>query len=259
MSYDCIPIWLKKREVDEFNYPLRSKKEILLENEINPPRFNVEIKKRMYVESQLMHGASASKADTRNTRVTFAVDMDSMTLTPLQKKRMIFLLGRRYRNDNKLRITVRQYNNLNYNYARGVDTIKQLYFEAKRAPLFLWDRMYSKERRYFKKLLFGKTQEEQEKAIERVKQQYTEAEGKFEELWKDQSNFTEAKMLERYNKKLEENNNNRTEKDGKTSTSSELDGLIPKDEYYKKLVNERVLSPKAYKTFFENQLDNNGK
>jgi hypothetical protein len=245
---------MKAKEKDPFDYPLRSKKEILFENEINPPQFDVEITKKAYGDTLFNHGSSLNEVDTRQTRVKLMVDMDKMNLTSLQRKRMIFLLGRRYRGDNKLRVSVRQYNNHHHNYARGIDIIKQLYYEAKRAPMFIWEKMYNRERRSFKKKYLGKTKEEQEQNAERYEKMLKVDEAKFEELWKDQDNFTEANMMERYMKKLKSKEDEVVQGE-KKEESVEVKGIPTKEEYYKGLVNERVLSPKAYKTFFENNLN----
>jgi hypothetical protein len=253
MVYPCIPIWMKERQKDPFDYPLRSKKEVLLENELVPPCFNISVLGRIQGSSLYCHGSTLNEVDTREKRLKFIADFDDMNLTPLQKKRMIFLLGRRYRNDNKLRITVKQYNDAHYNYARGVDIIKQLYYEAKRAPLFIWEKMYNRERRYFKRKFIGKTQEELEQGFAEAQKWGEEEVAKFEELWKDQSNFTEEKIKERYEKKLQ--SNVQTMQESKSESSSQhLEGIATKEEYYKGLVKDRVLSPKAYKTFFENEL-----
>jgi hypothetical protein len=256
MTYDCIPIWQKQREKDPFDYPLRTKKEVMFEHEIAPPVFNVTLKKRLYPLRFQQHGNALNNSDTRPARLSFIVDLDEMGLGPVQKQRMIFLLGRRYKNDNKLRLTVRQFNDLNYNYARGVDIIKQLYYEAKRAPDFLWHKMYNKERRYYKRKLVGKTPEEQEKKAKEVQEIIDKETAKFEELWKDQSNFTKEKRKERYEKIIE----SLEKKKGETNKEEEMkkyESSIPsKEEYYKGLVRDRVLTPKAYKTFFENELEN---
>ena len=60
-----------------------------------------------------------------------------MGLSPTQKQRLIFLLGSRYRKGNpNVKITVKQFDNFEQNYYKALDIIKQLFWEAKRAPGF---------------------------------------------------------------------------------------------------------------------------
>ena len=80
---------------------------------------------------------------------------------------------------------------------------------------------------------------------------------KFDYLKKDPSNFTKEKCLERWNEKYKAalsalESKEKEEKDIEETQKS----IATKDDYYKSLVNERILSPKAYKTFYENPLNN---
>mmetsp|Transcript_22786 Transcript_22786/g.28213 ORF Transcript_22786/g.28213 Transcript_22786/m.28213 type:complete len:261 (-) Transcript_22786:97-879(-) len=101
--------------------------------------------------------------DDRDRVCKIRFDLKEMNLQPLQKERFIFLLGPRY-NPKKpydIKIVTKQYPTYLENYFKGMDTIKELYWEALRAPgdavNFQRD-PYLREQ--FKKRKFGKTREE---------------------------------------------------------------------------------------------------
>lgn len=48
MQYTQIPEWLKKQERDPFDYPLRSKAEIMEEQKYFPPDFDIEVEMTKY-------------------------------------------------------------------------------------------------------------------------------------------------------------------------------------------------------------------
>ena len=257
MTYDCIPFWLKEKPKDPFDYPLRSKQEIQLENEISPPNFSIKCIKKTYMAPLRNIGAKINNSDLRNTHIKFEVEFEKLKLTPLQKNRLIFLLGRRYKGGNSFKIIVRQYDNLEYNFAKGLDILRQLYYETKRAPPFLWDRMTNKQRRITKKKYLGKTVEIQNENINKYMEMYKVDKEEFDKLMKDPSNFTKEKCLERWNEKHKAALNAFVSKEIKEKEMEETQKtVLSKDDYYRNLVNERILSPKAYKTFYETPLNN---
>jgi len=48
---------------------------------------------------------------------------------------LIFLLGPRYKNDNIMKIVIDQYEDPIQNVNKGLEIVKELYFEALRAPM----------------------------------------------------------------------------------------------------------------------------
>jgi hypothetical protein len=257
MTYDCIPTWMKDKPKDHFDYPLRSKQEIQLENEISPPNFPVNCIKKTYMAPLKNIGAKINNSDLRNSIVKFEVEFNNLRLTPLQKNRLIFLLGNRYKGGKSFKIVVRQYDNLENNFAKGLDILKQLYYETKRAPPFLWERMTNKERRKAKRKYLGKTVEEQNENLKKYLEMYNADKEKFDNLMKDPTNFTKEKCLERWTEKYKAALNAFVSKEKQEKEMEETQkSLVTKDEYFKNLVNERILSPKAYKTFYENPLNN---
>ena len=89
--------------------------------------------------------------------------MRDMNLFPMQRERLIFLLGPRYKPEkpHRLKIVVKQYPDFEDNCNKAFEILKELYWEALRAPE---DKTNWKKNPYLKektiKKLFGKTAEE---------------------------------------------------------------------------------------------------
>lgn len=283
MTYPCVPLWMKEKPKDPFDYPLRSKKEIAFDMEILPPVFPIKLLTTTYDTSLKNSTLPILKTDKREAEIKMIFDMKTWGLTPLQKKRLIFLLGRRYKGGDNVKIVVRQFNNQEYNLSRCLDIIKQLYFETKRAPCYIWERMNSRERRKAKKVL-GVTNEDKKKTLEIIAKEYEEDLKKFEKLWKEDpvGNFREAVAMPRYTQTLFKEIDKISAKN--TSPQEPEQGLISEEAIYKELVGKgdiegdssrlkleklklakqeyeknklsnRILTPKAYKMFFEDNLN----
>lgn len=89
--------------------------------------------------------------------------MRELRLAPLQRERFIFLLGRRYNptKPHSVKIVVKQYNTFSENYIRAAETLREIYWEALRAPetdVIAERNPYRGE--FLKKKMFGKTKEE---------------------------------------------------------------------------------------------------
>ena len=97
----------------------------------------------------------------RVSKITF--DLRDMNLQPLQRERFVFLLGPRYNPEkpHKIKIVTKQYATYIENYFKGMETIKELYWEALRAPMDAVN--FSRNpylREAFKKRRLGKTKAE---------------------------------------------------------------------------------------------------
>lgn len=92
-----------------------------------------------------------------------------MGLAPLQRQRFIYLLGNRYTGSDKIKLVCRQYNTFHENYIRVMEILRELYWEAKRAPDTNTTMLKNPYRREFlKKKLLGKTKEERAAKIKLV-------------------------------------------------------------------------------------------
>ncbi len=134
--------------------------------------------------------------------------LDKMDLTPLQKRRLIFILGDRYlvrlkiryRGHPRIQIKVNQFDKYEHNYIKALEIIRQLYWEAKRAPPFIAERMPLRERRRILSKVLGRTREERIKAMQDMMPKYEEAREEFETI-KDKK-FTRDEHTEFIQKKL---------------------------------------------------------
>jgi hypothetical protein len=101
--------------------------------------------------------------DTREAVAKFTLDMRELKLAPLQRERFIFLLGRRFNPEkpHNVKIVVKQYNTFSENYIRAAETLREIYWEALRAPdtdVIAERNPYRGE--FIKKKMWGKTKEE---------------------------------------------------------------------------------------------------
>lgn len=64
------------------------------------------------------------------------IDIRELNLAPLQRERFQFLLGPRYnpKKPHFCKIVISQYNTFQENYIRANETLRELFWEAKRAP-----------------------------------------------------------------------------------------------------------------------------
>lgn len=194
MTYPIIPEWLKPFEKDKFTYPLRSKQDIAFDQEICPPNFPITLVYKEY-KDPVTHEEDV-KIDSRNEEVKFIIDLNTMALSHQQKERIIFLLGNRYNGSSKVKINCKQFNNFEDNYYKALDMVKQLYWEAKRAPGINLKYLRPKKRTRFLRKYLGKTLSERNQTLE-----------KYVKLHEDyKSNFmrirAEGDTSEKYNKRV---------------------------------------------------------
>ena len=105
-----------------------------------------------------------------------------MGLAPLQRQRFIFLLGPRYTGSDKIKLVCKQYNTYHENYVRLFETLREIYWEAKRAPETNTTALKNPYRREtLKKKFYGKTREERIATMEKLKAYDTQVKLEFAE------------------------------------------------------------------------------
>jgi hypothetical protein len=264
MKYPCVPVWMKYRSKDPFDYPLRSKKEVMFEQYLAPPIFNVTAYKSDYAAISSFKHLKTNKADQRNDVARFEVDIREIMLSPLQKKRMIFLLGPRYnQRTSKFKIVCRRYATYEHNFAKAVDIFRQLYWEAKRAPIFHLPTMRPSERKMFKRKILGTklTKEQTEAKITELNQFYAKSYETFNALY-ETGNYTLDVVKQRIEERLFKGGQEKEEQILKERLEKEkaAEELLAKENVEKELVKKNVLTQKAYDLFFKSdKYDKNDK
>ena len=127
-KYEALPDWMTYKPRDPFDYPLRSKESVRQYQAENPPDFNINVE----------WGFTSSEHHEykiRDRLVWVTVKIDEMRLTPKMQDRLIFLLGDRWHPvKREVRIKVGYYTEMIDNYKKAMEILKELYFEALRAP-----------------------------------------------------------------------------------------------------------------------------
>lgn len=175
-------------------------------------------------------------------------------MTALQRKRFIFLLGNRYKNSEKIRITVRHYNNFEDNFNKAKDIIRQMYLEAKRAPLF-HPRMKPRAKRKVLRSLYGPDCEERRKIFEEAKKEISHD---FEQFKKFRASATKEDIAERkkqlvikYISQFKDSQSSEEAKSAEQRNNFAEVKYLTREEVHKKLVEEKKLTEKAYNIFFK--------
>lgn len=261
MEYPCIPTWMKPRQKDPFDYPLRSLEEMTFEQYVDPPLFKTKIIVNNYTAVTQMKTMHVHKSDKRNKEIRFLMRIEDMKLTPLQRKRLIFLLGPRYKNDGKVKIVMRSYDSFEENFYKACEIFQQLYWEAKRAPLRIWGKMTTLQRKRFHMKMIGKSkgplpanfQEIKEKLYE----EFIENQNKFKQLY-ESGEYTPQLILDEIQKRIDAGNQDKlTQEELKKAAEmqskleSEYELKLAKERLEQNLVNQKVLSQKAYDIFFK--------
>jgi len=158
MTYNdnCKPFWMKIKADDPFDYKLRSKEEVYYQMFLYPPYWDINISYYVRFEDLL---TKASSDGNQYNKIRLYVKIKEMKLFPLQEQRLIFLLGRRYKNNGILKLVCQQTDNIETNVAIARDTLKQLYLEALRAPIYMLDWLSKDEYDEFF-LQYGKSPEQ---------------------------------------------------------------------------------------------------
>ena len=230
----------------------------MLEQEISPPDFTVNIHTNLYYGADLTYEA-VQKGDKRGREGKFVIDMNDMNLSHLQRKRLIFLLGPRYKNSSKFKIVYRKLETMEKNLEKAFEILKLLYIEAKRAPILHPTKCSPKERAtYFKKYL-GKTKEERNVKRKEIDEMYKKDLNNFNLLKKNkEENFTLDKIRGRMEERLKQINIDMTKKIesealGKKGSLTKKIITLKKEEIQEEYVQNKKLTPKAFKMFVQNQ------
>ena len=163
--YCAIPKEMQFKKPDPFNYKLRSPDEIREQMKYYPPKFTLFAEYKRYTAGDYREG-HPNNTDDRDRVSKITGNLREFNLAPLQRKRFIFLLGPRWdpKKPNHVKIVTKQYPTFLENYFKGMETIKELYWEALRAPT---DRVDFKADPYLKQKYmwrnFGRTKEERDK------------------------------------------------------------------------------------------------
>jgi Mitochondrial ribosomal subunit protein len=158
ISYTCVPEWMKPAERDPFDYKLRSKEEVAEEFKYYPPNFAINLIYKKYCAGDSR--ADEDNLDNRERIAKISVYLPELKLAPLQRERFLYLLGPRYTGSDNIKIVCRQYNTYHENFQKAMEILREIYWEAKRAPSTNTTAARNPYRReQFKKRL-GRTREE---------------------------------------------------------------------------------------------------
>lgn len=261
MTYNqhCLPYWMKTKKDDPFDYKLRSKEEVYYQLYLNPPIFNISVFRESSVYDK---GYKPEFDNNRYNKVKLYVKMTDLKLFPLQAQRLKFLLGRRLKpNSGFMKIVVDNADEVDKNIAIGIDTIKQLYFEALRAPLFIEDYMTEEEIKQ-RNDAYGNTREESEKNLKIFTDKTSSEYKSFLEFYKIVGNPNvkhEVKLAEWIKliksmiiDDVNEKETQSTSEEKKIKKKDVLKEPITRKSAYNNLKNDGLITEKAYKLFFEN-------
>jgi hypothetical protein len=156
---------------------LQSKQEIEEFHRYHEPDFNIKLKYKRYAAGDIRHDDAEGRVDFRDVVAKLRVDMREMKLAPLQRQRLIFLLGPRYnpKKPHEAKVVIKQYNNMSENFIRANEVLRELYWEALRAPrtnVIFRRNPYQREKMIKKH--FGRTKEERKASITRINKEYSE-------------------------------------------------------------------------------------
>lgn len=134
VMYPCIPTYAKFEAKDPFDYPLQSKEHVVKQDTYFPPKFDMQVTMNRYVAGDVT--PLDTNYDTRGRVAKITLDIRDLQLAPLQRKRFQYLMGPRWnpRRPHHLKIVYGLYNDYKENYVRCFETLREIYWEAKRAP-----------------------------------------------------------------------------------------------------------------------------
>jgi len=230
----------------------------MLEQEICPPNFPIEFLSNIYYGADLTYD-SVQKGDKRNREGKFVVNINDMNLTRLQRQRLIFLLGPRYKNSSKFKIVYRKYETIEKNLEKAFEILKLLYIEAKRAPILHPTKCSPKERaNYFKKYL-GRTKEDREIKRKQLDGLFEKDLNNFNLLKiNEEENFTLDKIRDRMVEKFNQINKDNSENARNESLNRKIESkrklvTLKKDEVLEEFNQKKKLTSKAFKMFVQNK------
>ena len=132
-KYPCVPDFMSTSKRDPFDYTLQTKEEVRKQLLLNC-NFPIEVGKIMDKNFGKPVESDKHGQDMIGEQVKIRFDMNEWPLSSLQKERLIFLLGPRYRDRPHVRFTVKQYDTFEKNVQRAHEVIKEMVLESLRAP-----------------------------------------------------------------------------------------------------------------------------
>ena len=99
----------------------------------HPPKLVFEVEFRIYNPQ----GLSQRQTALRNRIAKVSFNVNSLLLSDLQKKRLLYIVGSRFDGKDTVKIVSRKFIECTDNLRNCLEIIEQLYLEAKRAPLVL--------------------------------------------------------------------------------------------------------------------------
>lgn len=176
MQYDYVPDFMKAVKTDPFDYPLQSREEVRKQIYSTP-----ELNYMNTTVTQVYHDRTIVPIDApmigdfkESIHPKITIDISKLGLSSLQKERMIYLLGPRYRGNNMITLNCKQYDNFDQNYAKLEETIKELMIETLRAPQVEIDCIRNPYRHDRYKKLLGRTKEQRDAKRALIKQKKDE-------------------------------------------------------------------------------------
>jgi hypothetical protein len=170
--YPCVPEYQKVTPRDPFDYPLRSKAEVVKEFEMNNPTIYMHAQYNDYAGGDLRPESNPANMDNRHRVSKLYFDIRNFRLAPLQRNRFQYLLGPRWnpQKPHHLKIVSSRFPTFEENYVNGLRTLREIYWEAKRAPDTNHTFKVNPYRRdKLIKKFFGKTAEERRAFRDRIK------------------------------------------------------------------------------------------
>jgi hypothetical protein len=199
--YPCIPATQHLTPKDPFDYKLRSKEEVLDEFKYMPPHFFVDTQYKRYTAGDVRPGED--NYDNRERVAKIRLDIRDLRLAPLQRDRLEYLLGPRFnkKNGNTIKIVYGQYNTFGENYIRCFETMRELYWEAKRAPSHNHTMVVNPYRREkLIKSFYGKYKEDRKQKIKMLNKMNKEHRAAVDEQMMEQE-LAESKKQEQISNK----------------------------------------------------------
>jgi hypothetical protein len=203
-EYPCIPDFMQTVKPDPFDYKLRNKAEVEKQM-ICFPLYPFDISKFWFDKTNKPIIGPTPKDHEREEFAIVDFDMDNFRMSTLQKERMQYLLGSRYKGSPKIRMVIRQYDNYKDNLARSMEIFYELILESLRAPDIDIEAIRNPNRMKSIKLSLGKTLEERREYRKQMKQYCDESLKHYQESGKSLLSHLHSEELKKYYKQHFEN------------------------------------------------------
>ena len=163
--YPWVPTFMKTVRPDPFDYSLQTKEEVRNQL-IEEPLFEMKVGKTTNNYSGIPLDYPQDGKMLAEAQATAEFNIHKLPMSTLQKERLIFLLGRRYKpKTGVFSVKWKQYATYEQNYRRLMEIIRELFLEALRAPRIDIASIRSPYRYDRVKRALGRTKEEREKKL----------------------------------------------------------------------------------------------